>query len=108
VSIRRKVLAVLNGVHRRLLSVENDTERNAVTLDRNEQVLSRIEQKLDERFDRLERALVEHGKTLGTVLTRQAQDASRTGTELKRHEETLFNHEGRIGHIERAGANGAE
>jgi transcriptional regulator len=96
-SIRRKVLAVLTSLHRRVERAEDDAERNAATLHRMEQAVARIET-----------AVVEQGKTLGTVLTRLSQDSSRSGVELKRHEETLFNHEGRLGTLERAGANGAE
>jgi hypothetical protein len=106
-SIRRKVLAVLGSMHKRLVRVENDADRNTATLDRGEQALARIEQRL-ERLDRIEIALVEQGKTLGAVLTRVSESASRTGQELHRHEEAIFNHEGRIGHLERAMSNGAE
>lgn len=107
-SIRRKVLIVLHSIHQRLIRVEDEGERNAAVQHRNEQILARIESRLVERFDRLERALVEQGKTLSQSLTRYTEQQSRIGQEFHRHEETLFNHEGRIGHLEKALANGAE
>jgi hypothetical protein len=108
VSIRRKVLLVLHSIHQRLIRVEDDADRNGAVLHRNEIVLARIEQRLVERFDRLERALVEQGRTLSQSLTRYTEQQSRIGQEFHRHEETLFNHEGRIGHLEKAISNGAE
>jgi hypothetical protein len=64
--------------------------------------------RIEESASRIERAVVEQGKTLGQSLVRQADDASRNGAELKRHEETLFNHEGRVGRLERLRPHGAE
>lgn len=111
-SMRRKLLGVLGLLHRRMMRVENDADRNTATLDRLEQAFARVERSIDKRIaealERLERAGVEQGKTLGQLLVAKVDEASRTGIELKRHEETLFNHEGRLGHLERAAPNGAE
>jgi hypothetical protein len=95
-------------MHRRLGRVEGEAERNAAVLQRIEKTLGRLE---TETLARIEVALVEQGKTIGTALTRFTEADSRRGAEIHRHQETLFNHEGRIGHLEnaleKAGANGA-
>jgi hypothetical protein len=103
-SIRRKILAVLDSMHRRMVGVEDDVERNARVAERNEQTLA----KMNGGLERIERALVEQGKTLQTVLLRQSQESSRVGVQFKQHEEAIFNHEGRLGRLERVQPNGAE
>src|SRR5262245_32663020 len=99
-SIRRRILGVLDTMHKRLVRVENDAERNTATLDRNEQTLARIEQKLGERFDRLERAMVEQSKTLIGELESTSEQASRVGNEFHRHETAILSHEARLVRLE--------